>query len=137
MNHPKFILLLLKQGNHSLEAHTVIFAEIANIMQYLDNCLCSFYHASLNTATQAKFAGKGPQESFAAFVEWVLASCNSALTLYYAGENLASPTLDPEPSLMPPHCAEQQPEPAADGEPEPAATDEPSLKGVTELRIDP
>ncbi len=47
-----------------------------------------------------------------------------------------SPTLDPEPSQLPPQGAEL-PEPNADGEPDPAAVVEPSPSGATELTITP
>ncbi|KAI2664140.1 Transposon Tf2-9 polyprotein [Labeo rohita] len=72
----------------------------------------------------------------ATFVEWVLVSCQSSLTVDFA-DNDTSPTPDPVPSPTSPRSPEHQPEPTADGEPKPSATDKPSARGATELRIAP
>ncbi len=124
MNGPAVLVLLLEQGDHSLEDHTKDFMFLSNYTHYPDNCLCSFYQAELNTSTWAQLSGDGPRESIAAFIEWVVVSCESKLTV------------DPEPSQLPPQGAEL-PEPNADGEPEPAAVVEPSPSGATELTITP
>ncbi len=129
MNDPAVFVLLLEQGDRSLEDHTEDFVFLSNYTHYPDNCLCSFYQAGLNTSTRAQLSGDGPRESLAAFIEWVLVSCKSKLTVDIAGDD-TSPTLDPEPSQLPPHGAEL-PEPTADGEPEP------SPSGATELTIAP
>ncbi|KAL0168475.1 hypothetical protein M9458_036697, partial [Cirrhinus mrigala] len=42
-------------------------------------------------------SGEGPRESLAAYVEWVLVSCNSLLTVDFADDN-TSPTLDQSPA---------------------------------------
>lgn len=68
---PEF-LLLLEQGDRSLEDHTRPFLCVANATSYPDNALCSFYDASLNTASRALSSEDGPREEFAAFVEWTL-----------------------------------------------------------------
>ncbi len=96
---------------------------LANLTHYPDSCLCSFYQAGLNTATQAQLSREGPQESLAAFIEWVLVSCNSPLTVDITDDD-TSPTPDPEPSPPSPCSKEHKPEPTTDGEPEPTATDE-------------
>ncbi len=114
------VLVLLEQGEHSLEDHTEDFVFLANHTHYLDSCLCSFYQAGLNTSTRAQLFGEGPWESLAAFIEWVLVSCKSHLTVDMADDD-TNPTRDPEPSHLPPRSAEL-PEPTADGEPEPAAS---------------
>ncbi|KAL0177682.1 hypothetical protein M9458_026576, partial [Cirrhinus mrigala] len=132
MDDPAVLILLLEQGDRSLEDHTKDFVFLANYTHYPDNCLCSFYFAGLNTTTRVQLSGEGPRESLATYVEWV--SCNSSLTMDFADDD-TSPTLDPEPSQPSPQFAEHEPEHTADGEPEPSATDEPSPSGATELRI--
>ncbi len=99
-------------------------------------CLCTFYKTSLNNECRARLSGDGPRGNFTVFVEWVLVSCGSPLTVDFAGDD-SSPTSDPEPSPPSPRAAEHQLEPTADGEPEPSATDEPSPSGATVLRIAP
>ncbi|KAL0176624.1 hypothetical protein M9458_028954, partial [Cirrhinus mrigala] len=74
--------------------------------------------------------------SLAAYIEWVLVSCKSSVTVDFVDDD-TSPTPDPVPSPTSPHSAERQPEPTADGEPKPSATDEPSPRGAKELRIPP
>ncbi len=133
MNDPAVLVLLLEQGDRSLEDHTEDFVFLSNYMHYPDNCLCSFYQAGLNTSIRAQLSGDGPRESLAAFIEWVLVSCKWKLTVDIADDD-TSPTLDPEPSQLPPHGAEL-PEPTTDGEPEPAAVVEPLPSGATELTI--
>ncbi|KAL0168097.1 hypothetical protein M9458_036319, partial [Cirrhinus mrigala] len=108
------LILLLEQGDHSLEDHTTDFVFLTNLTHYPDSCLCSFFQAGLNTTT-------GPQ-LLTTYVEWVLVSFNSPLTVVFV-EDDTSPTLDPElsqPSLR-----------FAEHEPEPTVTDEPSPKGAT------
>ncbi|KAI2644887.1 Transposon Ty3-G Gag-Pol polyprotein [Labeo rohita] len=129
---PAVLVLLLEQGDRSLEDHTTDFVFLTNYTHYPDNCLCSFYFAGLTTTTRAQLSGDGPRESLAVYVEWVLVSCNSSLTADFT-DNDTSPTLDPEPSQ--PRFAEHEPEPTVDGEPEPSVTDEPSPSGATELQI--
>ncbi|KAI2650713.1 Protein PHOTOPERIOD-INDEPENDENT EARLY FLOWERING 1 [Labeo rohita] len=136
MDDPAVLVLLLEQGDRSLEDHTTDFVFLTNYTHYPDNCLCSFYFAGLNTTTRAQLSGDGPRESFAAYVEWVLVSCNSSLTMDFADDD-TSPTLDPEPSQPSPQFAEHEPEPTVDREPEPSVTEELSPKGAKELRITP
>ncbi len=81
---PEFLLLLLEQGDRSLEDHTRLFLCVANATSYPDDALCSFYDASLNTASRALSSEDGPREDFAAFVEWTLASNGSPLTIFIA-----------------------------------------------------
>ncbi len=135
MDDPTVLVLLLEQGDHSLEDHTEDFVFLANYTSYPDSCLCSFYITGLNTSTREQLSRDGPRESLAAFIEWVLVSCQSKLTMDIVDVD-TSPTRDPEPSHSPPRSAEL-PEPTADREPEPAAVIEPSPSGATELTIVP
>lgn len=52
--HPKFILLLLEQGENSFEGYTRLFLAVAHLATYPDDVLCAFYDASLNTACRAR-----------------------------------------------------------------------------------
>ncbi len=127
---PEFLLLLLEQGESALEDHTRDFLDLAYLTHYPDDCLCTFYKVSLNL--------NGPRRNFAAYVEWVLVSCNSAFINRPRWQGFHQPpTPDPEPSQASPCCVEHQPEPTADRAPEPTATDEPSPREATELRIAP
>ncbi len=133
---PEFLLLLLEQEDRSLEDHTRLFLCVANATSYPDDVLCSFYDASLNTASRALSSEDGPREDFAAFVEWTLARNGSPLTVS-PEDDLARSTPDPEPSPPSPCGKEHQPEPTDDGEPFPAAICEPALSRATERMIVP
>ncbi len=50
---PEFLLLLLEQEVRSLKDHTRLFLLLAHTTSYLDDALCTFYDASLNTASRA------------------------------------------------------------------------------------
>ncbi|KAL0170706.1 hypothetical protein M9458_035302, partial [Cirrhinus mrigala] len=113
MDDPAVFVLLLEQGDRSLKDHTTDFVFLANLTHYPDSCLCSFYHTELNTS-----------ESLTTFVEWVLVSCQSSLTVDFTD----SPTPDPVPSPTSPRSAERQPKHTVDGEPKPSTTDKPSLR---------
>ncbi len=133
---PEFLLLLLEQGDRSLEDHTRLFLCVANATSYPDDAHCTFYDASLNTASRALSSKDGPREDFAAFVEWTLARNGSPLTIC-AMDDLARSTPDPKPSPPSPRGTEHQPEPTDDGEPFPAAILEPAQSRATEQRIAP
>ncbi len=98
------------------------------------NAASARFNVGLNATTRAQLSGEGPQESLATFIEWVLVSYKSPLTVDIAD---TSPTTDPEPSQPSPHCVEPKLELTADGEPEPTATYEPSHGRATELTIAP
>ncbi len=133
---PEFLLLLLEQGDKSLEDHTGPFLMLANATCYPDGTLCSFYNASLNTTCRALSSEDGPRGDFAAYVEWTLARNGSPLTVC-PEDDLARSTPDPEPS-PPSSCgAEHQPEPTDDGEPFPTAICEPAQSRATERKIAP
>ncbi|KAI2654645.1 Zinc metalloprotease ZmpB [Labeo rohita] len=125
---PTVLLILLKQGERSLEDHTRDYIFLAEHSHFPDSSLCKFYYAGLNTTTKALLSGEGPQESLPEYIEWVLASCGSSWTIDIKEEDVI-PTLDPEPSQPAPRHAEFEPEPTADDEPEPRATE---LKIATE-----
>ncbi len=98
---PEFLLLLLEQGERSLEGHTRLFLVLSS---YPDDALCSFYDAGLNIAYRAPSSEDGPRANFAAFVEWTLARHGSPFTVCPEGD-LASATQDPVPSPPSPRCA--------------------------------
>ncbi len=133
---PEFLLLLLEQGERSLEDHTRLFLLFAHTTSYPDDVLCAFYNASLNTASRALSSEDGPREDFASFMEWTLARNGSPFTVS-AVDDLARSTPDPEPSPPSPRGAEHQPEPTGDGEPFPAAINEPAQSRATERKIAP
>ncbi|KAL0198595.1 hypothetical protein M9458_007135, partial [Cirrhinus mrigala] len=89
MNDLAVLVLLLEQGDRSLEDHAKDFAFLANLTHYPDSCLCLFFQAGLNTTTRAQL--------FTACVEWVLVSCNCLLAMDFT-DDVTNPTLDPEPS---------------------------------------
>ncbi len=133
---PEFLLLLLEQGDKSLEDHTRPFLMLANATCYPDGTLYSFYNASLNTTCRALSSEDDPRGDFAAYVEWTLARNGSTLTVC-PEDDLASSTPNPEPS-PPSSCgAEYQPEPTDDLEPFPAAICEPAQSRATERKIVP
>ncbi|KAL0177233.1 hypothetical protein M9458_026127 [Cirrhinus mrigala] len=117
---PAVQIILLEQGNRSLEDHTRDFVHLEPLTHYPDSCLCTFYRAGLNTTIKAQLSGDGPRESTADYIVWVLVSSRSSLTTEYD----TSPTQDPEPSQPSPRHAEFEPEPIADDEPEPRATEQ-------------
>ncbi len=123
-----------RAGGPISREHTRLFLFVANATGYQDDARCAFYDASLNTACRALLSEDGPQEDFAAFMEWTLVRNGSPLTVC-PEDDLARSTPDPVHSPPSPHCAERMPEPTADGEPEPVVTDEPSSHRVTVLRI--
>ncbi|KAI2644981.1 Titin [Labeo rohita] len=98
MDNPAVLLLLLEQGNRSLEDHTRDFVYLAPLTHYPDSCLCTFYRAGLNIATKAQLSGEHPRESIADYIEWVLFE--------------PGPTTDdePEPRVTEPRIA-TEPEP--------------------------
>ncbi|KAL0173680.1 hypothetical protein M9458_029648, partial [Cirrhinus mrigala] len=49
---PAVLVLLLEQGDRSLEDHTMDFVFLANLTHYPDSYLCSFYHTGVNTTTR-------------------------------------------------------------------------------------
>ncbi|KAL0199212.1 hypothetical protein M9458_007752, partial [Cirrhinus mrigala] len=120
---PTVLLIILKQGERSLEDHTRDYIFLAEHSHFPDSSLCTFYRAGLNTTTKALLSGEGPQESLPDYIEWVLASCGSSWTVDIVEKDV-SPTQDPEPSQPSPRHAEFEPEPTADDEPEPRATEQ-------------
>ncbi|KAL0152414.1 hypothetical protein M9458_052137 [Cirrhinus mrigala] len=132
MDDPALRLLLLEQGNRSLEDHTKDVVFLDPLTHYPDSSLCSFYRTGLNPTTRAQLSGDGPRESLAAYIEWVLVSSRpSRIVEDTSNTSWGTPQLaEPEP--------EPEPEPTADGEPEPRATG-PSPLGVTvrEIAMEP
>ncbi len=135
MDLPAVQLLLLEQGDHSLEDHTRDFLDPACFTYYPDHSLCIFYETGLSEQLKACLPINGPRGSFAEYVEWVLAVFGLPFTVCLTGEDPASPTPPPETSQPSSRCTEQLPEPTADGELEPAVTREPAGEPVTELII--
>ncbi|CAM4602153.1 unnamed protein product [Leuciscus chuanchicus] len=65
----------------SLEEYLEENLNLSYLTSYLDNCLCSFLLAGLNNAARVQLSREGPRGSVIDFVEWVLASCKSLLTV--------------------------------------------------------
>ncbi|KAL0168650.1 hypothetical protein M9458_036872, partial [Cirrhinus mrigala] len=106
MNDPAVLVLLVEQGDRSLEDHTEDFVFLANYTHYPDNCLCSFYFAGLITTPHERSCpGRALERDSPLSLSWVLVSCESLLTVDYA-DNDTSPTQDPEPSPPSPRYAE-------------------------------
>ncbi|KAL0186749.1 hypothetical protein M9458_018419 [Cirrhinus mrigala] len=127
------LILLLEQEDRTLEDHTtdfVFFSQPDTLPGQLPLLVLSSWTELRHTSA----AVRGPRESLAAFVEWVLVSYQSSLTVDFADDD-TSPTPDPEPSQPSPRFTEHEPEPTADREPEPSTTDEPSPNGATMLPI--
>ncbi len=72
MNNRACLLLILEQRSLSLEDHSRLFMEIANLTHYPDYCLCTFYKTSLNDKCRSWLSRDGPQGNFTIFVEWAL-----------------------------------------------------------------
>ncbi len=85
----------------------------------------------MKTPEKALLSGEGPRGSFATFVEWVLVSCGSLLTIG-TEDNDTSPTSNPVPSQKPSDSEEQQHEPTADREPDFTTKYEPAPMGAIE-----
>ncbi|ROL40753.1 hypothetical protein DPX16_9747 [Anabarilius grahami] len=114
-------LLCLEQKDRSLEAHLEDFIHLVPSTSFPHSCLCSFLYAGLNTATKALLSGEGPRGSFMDYVEWVLVSCDSPLTVNIIDDD-TSPTNYLVPSQQHPDCEDRQPEPTAGNESHSAAT---------------
>lgn len=59
LSHPGYLLLLLEQGERSLEDNTRLFLDIAHL-SFLDDALCTFYNASLTPACRVPSSEDGP-----------------------------------------------------------------------------
>ncbi|ROL46905.1 hypothetical protein DPX16_20557 [Anabarilius grahami] len=127
-------LLCLEQKDHSLEAHLEDFIRLVPSTTFPDSCLCSFLYAGLNTATKALLSGEGPQGSFMEYVEWVLVSCDSPLTVDIVDDD-TSPTSYPVPSHQHLDYRDRQPEPTTGNERHSAAMYKPAHTRATELNI--
>ncbi|KAI2658676.1 Pappalysin-1 [Labeo rohita] len=104
---PTVLLILLKQGERSLEDHTRDYIFLAEHSHFPDSSLCTFYRAGLNTTAKGLLSGGGSSREPAGL-----------------HREDVSPTPDPEPSQPSPRHAEHEPEPTADDEPEPRATEQ-------------
>lgn len=136
MELPAVQLQYLEQGESSLEEYLEVFLKLAYQSPHPDDSLCLFLYTGLNTATRAQLFGEGPRGSFSAYMEWVLDSCGSALTVGPADDDTSS-TPNPVPSPVPPRCEERQFAPTADEENTSAAMLEPMPEGAIELDITP
>ncbi|ROL52175.1 hypothetical protein DPX16_6052 [Anabarilius grahami] len=116
-------LLCLEQKDNSLKKPLEEFLSLVPATSFPDNCLCSSLYAGLNTATKEQLSGEGPRGSFARYIEWVLMSCDSPLTVDIIDDD-TSPTSYPVPSQHP-DCGNWQHEPTAGCERDFAVTFEP------------
>ncbi|ROK16090.1 hypothetical protein DPX16_22708 [Anabarilius grahami] len=82
-----------------------------------------FLFAGLNTATKEQLSGEGPRGSFTEYVEWVLVSCDSPLSVDIVDDNDTSPTSYPVPSHQHPDCEDRQHEPTASRDVQPSANE--------------
>ncbi|ROL18765.1 hypothetical protein DPX16_7076 [Anabarilius grahami] len=123
--------MCLEQGTRSLEEHLMDYLFLAPLTTFLDDVLCSFLIAGLNISTRAQLSGRGPRGSFQGFVEWVLASCGSLLTVRLVDDD-ASPTHDPVHNQNHPDGKDRQLEPTAGHVSDSAATFEPAPVEATE-----
>ncbi|KAI2665424.1 Eukaryotic peptide chain release factor GTP-binding subunit [Labeo rohita] len=56
---PTVLLIILKQGERSLEDHTRDYIFLAEHSHFPDSSLCTFYRAGLNTTTKGLLSGGG------------------------------------------------------------------------------
>ncbi|KAI2662257.1 Cell surface glycoprotein [Labeo rohita] len=113
---PTVLLILLKQGERSLEDHTRDYIFLAEHSHFPDSSLCKFYYTGLNTTTKVLLSGEGPQESLLEYIE-----------------PRTQPTITPTSGVEPEPTADEEPEPRAT-EPEPDTSDqvrEPATTFVT------
>lgn len=80
------VRLLLEQGGRSLEDHTWDFLDLVCLIHYPNLSLRTFYNTSPNERSR-----HSPQESFTAYVEWVLVKCGSPLIICPAEEDVSIP----------------------------------------------
>lgn len=60
MDHLEAVkLLCLEQKDYFLKKNLEEFLSLVPAASFLDDCLCSFLHASLNTVTRVQLSGKG------------------------------------------------------------------------------
>ncbi|ROL41671.1 hypothetical protein DPX16_9262 [Anabarilius grahami] len=123
--------MCLEQGTRSLEEHLIDYLLLVPLTTFPDDILRSFLIAGLNSSTKAQLSGRGPRGSFQEFVEWVLASCGSALIVGPVDDD-ASPTHDPVHNQDHPDGEDLQLEPTAGHVSDSAATFEPASVGATE-----
>ncbi|ROL52220.1 hypothetical protein DPX16_8624 [Anabarilius grahami] len=133
MYTPAFLLICLEQKDRSLEEHLNDFLFLATSTHFPDSSLCNFLFAGLNSTTKALLSGEGPRGSFPEYVEWVLASCGSSMTVGFCDD--ASPTPTPAPSQEPFDGVERQRNSTEDREPASTAMQEPATSGTTEHNI--
>lgn len=92
--------------NRSPEEHLEEFLGLAHQTTFPDDCLYTFLRTGLDTTTREQLSREGHRGSFMDYVEWVLVSCGSPLTVFCADADDTSPTPDPEPSQTSPCCTE-------------------------------
>ncbi len=110
----------------------LFFFNMAN-PPFPDDCFCSFLIAGLNNATRPSCLGSFCG-SFAEFVEWVLVSYGSLLTIGPDDDNTI-PTPNPVPNQKPSDCEEQHHQTTSDRTPDFAAMYETAPTGVMEQNI--
>ncbi|ROI93597.1 hypothetical protein DPX16_5363 [Anabarilius grahami] len=131
MDFAPVLQICLEQGTCSLEEHLMDYLFLALLTTFPIDALCSFLIARLNISTRAQLSGRGPRGSFQEFVEWVLASCGSPLTVGAVDDD-ASLTHNPVHNQDHPDGEDQQLEPTAGHVSDSAATFVPAPVGATE-----
>ncbi|ROL49488.1 hypothetical protein DPX16_15814 [Anabarilius grahami] len=97
-------ILLLSQGDLSLEAHTQRYLDLVPFVHYDDTSLCVFFRAGLNAETRAHLPRDGPRGTFQEYVKWVLVHSGSPFTIVESEEKTNMPerrskmAATPEPS---------------------------------------
>ncbi|ROL49128.1 hypothetical protein DPX16_16743 [Anabarilius grahami] len=131
MDTAPVLLMCLEQGTRSLEEHLMDYLFLAPLTTFPDDVLCSFLIAGLNISSRAQLSGRGPWGSFQEFVEWVLVSCGSPLTVGPVDDD-ASLTHNPVHNQDHPGSEDLQLEPTAGHVRDSAAMFEPAPVGATE-----
>lgn len=70
MNIAAVRIILLSQGNQSLEAHMQAFLDLQHLVNYDDTSLRVFFRVGLNEKTRACLPGDEPLGSFSTPPQW-------------------------------------------------------------------
>ncbi len=80
------LLLALKQGTRSLERYITEYLALANGSELPDCMLIDFFCDGLNQPLESKVIHKGPRSSWSNFLDYVLWTVGSAITVGVAAE---------------------------------------------------
>lgn len=71
-------MLLLIQGDLSLEAHLQRYLDLVPIVHYDDYCLCVLFRVGFESSSCARLPGEA---NFKKYVDWVLLQCRSPYSI--------------------------------------------------------